>query len=94
MTPGGAAGPEAVVVGRDVWKVYGEGETSVSALKGVSVQIFRGEMVAIMGPSGCGKTTFLNCFSGLDDATRGAVLLEGVDFQSLNDKKKSDYRAR
>jgi putative ABC transport system ATP-binding protein len=85
---------EPVVVGRDVWKVYGEGETSVPALRGISIEIRRGEMLAIMGPSGCGKTTFLNCFSGLDDITRGQVTLEGIDIHSMSDAKKSEYRAR
>jgi putative ABC transport system ATP-binding protein len=85
---------EPVVVGHDVWKVYGEGETSVPALRGISIEIRRGEMLAIMGPSGCGKTTFLNCFSGLDDITRGQVTLEGVDIHSMSDAKKSEYRAR
>lgn len=83
-----------VIVGRDVWKVYGSGETQVEALKGVNVTITRGEMLAVMGPSGCGKTTFLNCFSGLDDITRGSIILDGVDLKSMNDRKKSDYRAR
>jgi putative ABC transport system ATP-binding protein len=83
-----------VVVGTDVWKVYGSGETEIAALQGVSVGIRRGEMLAIVGPSGCGKTTFLNCFSGLDEITRGRITLEGVDLASMDDKKKSDYRAR
>lgn len=85
---------EDVVVGTDVWKVFGKGETEVVALKGVNVAVRRGEMLAIMGPSGCGKTTFLNCFSGLDDITRGAVTLEGVDLASMDDRRRSDYRAR
>ncbi len=85
---------EPVVVGRDVWKVYGSGETEVPALRGIDVSILRGEILAIMGPSGCGKTTFLNCFSGLDDITRGTVTLEGVDIHQMSDNKKSDYRAR
>jgi putative ABC transport system ATP-binding protein len=88
------ASAEPVVVGRDVWKIYGSGETKVQALRGVDVEILRGEMVAMMGPSGCGKTTFLNCFSGLDDITRGKVLLEGTDIHRMTDDKKSDYRAR
>jgi putative ABC transport system ATP-binding protein len=86
--------PEPVVVGRDVWKVFGSGETEVAALRGVSVDILRGEMLAVMGASGCGKTTFLNCFSGLDDITRGEILLENVDLKSMDDRHKSDYRAR
>ena len=84
---------EAVVVGEDVWKVYGSGNTAVPALQGISVQILRGEMLAVMGPSGCGKTTFLNCFSGLDDITRGSVMLEGTNIHAMSDAKKSEYRA-
>ncbi len=45
---------DVVVAGTDVWKVYGTGDTAVPALKGISVEIHRGQMVAIMGPSGCG----------------------------------------
>jgi ABC-type lipoprotein export system ATPase subunit len=85
---------ELVVVGKDVWKVYGEGETQVSALRGISIEIARGEMVAVMGPSGCGKTTFLNCFSGLDDISRGSVTIEGTDIHKMPDRQKSMYRAR
>jgi putative ABC transport system ATP-binding protein len=84
---------DVVVHAEDVWKVYGTGETQVAALKGVTVDIRRGEMVAIMGPSGCGKTTLLNCFSGLDDITKGTVALEGVDIHRMSDNKKSNYRA-
>jgi len=82
------------VVGRDVWKVYGDGETAVTALRGITVEIRRGEMLAVMGPSGCGKTTFLNCFSGLDEVTRGTVTLEGTDIHAMSDAKRSEYRAR
>ena len=85
---------ESVVVGTDVWKIYGEGETQVEALRGLDVTIRRGEMLAVMGPSGSGKTTFLNCFSGLDDVTRGSVALEGVDLRSMDDRTRTDYRAR
>ena len=85
---------EPVVVGRDVWKIYGEGEMAVPALRGITVEIRRGEMLAIMGPSGCGKTTFLNCFSGLDDVSRGTVTLEGTNIHAMPDAKKSEYRAR
>ena len=86
--------PEPVVEGRDVWKLYGTGATAVTALKGVSVSIARGEMLAVMGPSGCGKTTFLNCFSGLDEISRGAVTLEGVNVHGMSDAARSEYRAR
>ncbi len=88
-TPG-----EPVVVGRDVWKIYGRGDTEVTALRAINITIPRGEMLAVMGPSGSGKTTFLNCFSGLDDVSRGQIQLEGVDIQSMDDRTKSEYRAR
>ncbi len=79
---------------RDVWKVYGTGATAVQALRGVSVDVRRGEIVAVMGPSGCGKTTLLNCLSGLDDITRGQVLLEGTDVHTMSDNLRSEYRAK
>ncbi|MCI4357653.1 MAG: ABC transporter ATP-binding protein [Thermoplasmata archaeon] len=85
---------ESVVVAKEVWKIYGSGETAVPALKGVSVEFQRGEMAAVMGPSGCGKTTLLNCFSGLDDITRGQVTLEGTDIHAMPDRQKSAYRAK
>lgn len=86
--------PEPVVVGQDVWKVYGQGETAVEALRGINVEILRGEILAVMGPSGCGKTTFLNCFSGLDDVSRGVVTVEGTNIHTMSDSAKSRYRAR
>jgi putative ABC transport system ATP-binding protein len=85
---------DSVVVGQDVWKTYGEGETEVNALRGLSVQINRGEMVAVMGPSGCGKTTFLNCFSGLDSVSKGRVLIDNVDVHAMPDAKRSEFRAQ
>jgi ABC-type lipoprotein export system ATPase subunit len=75
-------------------KVYNSGAVQVHALRGVSLEIPRGEMVAIMGPSGCGKTTLLNCFSGLDDLTSGEVHIEGVSLAEMDDDAKSRYRSR
>lgn len=85
---------ESVVVGEDVWKVYGTGSTTVQALRGVSIDVRRGEIVAVMGPSGCGKTTLLNCLSGLDEISRGRVLLEGTDVHAMSDNRRSEYRAK
>jgi putative ABC transport system ATP-binding protein len=85
---------EIVVLGEDVWKIYGSGETQVTALHSVSVAIRRGEMVAVMGPSGSGKTTFLNCLSGLDAISKGRVELEGQDIHAMDDRAKSAFRAK
>jgi putative ABC transport system ATP-binding protein len=75
-------------------KTYHTDNMEVRALRGVSLAVPRGDMVAIMGPSGCGKTTLLNCLSGLDDVTSGVVRVGGVDIAGLSDNEKSDYRAR
>jgi putative ABC transport system ATP-binding protein len=85
---------DPVVVGTDVWKTYGSGDTAVNALQGISVEIREGEIVAVMGPSGCGKTTFLNCFSGLDSITRGQVKIGGVDVHAMPDGQRSEFRAK
>jgi len=85
---------DPIIRGIDAHKIYNSGAVTVHALRGVSLAIPRGEMVAIMGPSGCGKTTLLNCFSGLDDLTSGDVRIEGVSLSSMNDNEKSRYRSR
>jgi ABC-type lipoprotein export system ATPase subunit len=84
----------AIIQAIDVVKTYDTGRVEVRALRGVSLAVRRGEMVAIMGPSGCGKTTLLNCLSGLDTIDSGRVLIEGVDINTLSDGKKSEYRAK
>jgi ABC-type lipoprotein export system ATPase subunit len=78
----------------NVFKTYDSGNIVVHALRGVSLAVPRGDMVAIMGPSGCGKTTLLNCLSGLDEVDSGVVRVNGVDISQLSDNQKSDYRAR
>src|SRR5215469_1982417 len=79
-------GPAPVIQVRDVHKIYELGETRVHALRGVSIEIRRGEFVAIMGASGSGKSTFMNILGCLDRLTSGRYLLEGVDV-SKHDKK-------
>ena len=78
----------------DVTKVYQSASVEVQALRGVSLAVPKGDMVAIMGPSGCGKTTLLNCLSGLDDVSSGVVRVNGVDISQLSDNEKSEYRAK
>jgi putative ABC transport system ATP-binding protein len=69
----------------DLWKVYGRGEAEVAALRGVSVELRRGEFTAIMGPSGSGKSTLMHCLAGLDTVTRGAVFIGGTALTGLSD---------
>ncbi|MGH2599569.1 MAG: ABC transporter ATP-binding protein [Dehalococcoidia bacterium] len=87
-------GRDAIIEATNVVKTYDTGEVKVQALRGVSLRVPRGEMVAIMGPSGCGKTTLLNCFSGLDTIDGGQILIDGTDINTLNDNAKTTYRAR
>jgi putative ABC transport system ATP-binding protein len=85
---------EYAVQAVNVVKTYVTDNVEVKALRGVSLDVPKGDMVAIMGPSGCGKTTLLNCLSGIDDVTSGVVRVGGVDISKLSDNEKSAYRAR
>ncbi|MFX0123359.1 MAG: ABC transporter ATP-binding protein [Candidatus Hodarchaeota archaeon] len=82
-----------ILVLEDLHKVYGEGTPNeVHALRGVTLQIKRGEMVAIMGPSGCGKTTMLNICGGLDSPTSGTIKIDGVDISTFSDGQMTTFR--
>src|SRR5438093_10158617 len=85
---------EPIIRGVDAHKAYNSGVVKVHALRGVSLTVPRGEMVAIMGPSGCGKTTLLNCLSGFDTIDAGVIRIAGQDINALSDNAKTTFRAR
>ncbi len=73
-------------------KVYGEGDTAVTALDGVSLDLPAGEFTAIMGPSGSGKSTLMHCLAGLDTLTAGQVFVGDTDLASLSDRERTILR--
>ncbi|GAA2148941.1 putative ABC transport system ATP-binding protein [Humibacillus xanthopallidus] len=92
MSTSSASGP--VLVLDDVSRVHGSGETEVVALSHVSLSVARGELVAVMGPSGSGKSSLLNLSGGLDRATSGRVVVDGVDVSALDAKGLAALRRR
>ena len=78
---------------RDVHRIYESSAGYTHALKGVSLQVQRGEFLCIMGPSGSGKSTLMNTLGCLDTPTSGTFLLEGVDVSSLDDDELAELRA-
>jgi putative ABC transport system ATP-binding protein len=88
----GGNGP--VVVARDVTRRYGQGQTCVDALRGVSVDIERGRLTAVMGPSGSGKSTLMHILAGLDKPTAGSVTVAGEEITKLSDADLTKLRRR
>jgi putative ABC transport system ATP-binding protein len=82
----------AVVQGKDLERVYGEGDTAVHALRGCSIEVRRGELTAVMGPSGSGKSTLMHILAGLDQPTSGEVEIEGTDLTKLGDNELTKLR--
>jgi len=76
-----------VVTAHEVTRRYGEGDTAVDALRGVTLDIPTGQMTAVMGPSGSGKSTLMHILAGLDRPTSGTVAVDGTDITNLNDKE-------
>lgn len=81
-----------VVQIRDLHKIYESGEVPVHAVRGVSLDIQKGEFVALMGSSGSGKSTLMNMLGCLDRPTRGTYLLDGIDIDKLNRNELADLR--
>jgi len=83
-----------VVAAEDVTRRYGEGETAVDALRGVSLEVSRGQLTAVMGPSGSGKSTLMHILAGLDRPTSGEVQIEGIEITKLKDTDLTKLRRR
>jgi putative ABC transport system ATP-binding protein len=81
-----------VVAADDVTRRYGEGETAVDALRGVSLDVAQGHLTAVMGPSGSGKSTLMHILAGLDKPTAGTVTIEGIEITSLKDTDLTKLR--
>ena len=82
----------AVVVASDITRTYGQGDTAVQALRGVSVDIAAGKLTAVMGPSGSGKSTLMHILAGLDKPTSGTVTIAGTEITTLGDNDLTKLR--
>ncbi len=86
------AGP--VVSATDLTRRYGEGDTAVDALRGISLEVPKGQLTAVMGPSGSGKSTLMHILAGLDKPTSGEVTIDGTAISRLNDSDLTKLRRR
>jgi putative ABC transport system ATP-binding protein len=82
------------VAGRGIARRYGEGNTAVDALRGVSLEVHQGELSAVMGPSGSGKSTLMHILAGLDQPTSGSVEIAGIEITTLKDNELTKLRRK
>jgi putative ABC transport system ATP-binding protein len=82
----------AVVTAQDLSRRFGEGETAVDALRGVSLDVTRGNLTTVMGPSGSGKSTLMHIMAGLDRPTGGSVKIDGIEITTLGDTELTKLR--
>lgn len=87
-----AAAPDLIVEAIGLERIYLTGDTRVAALAGLTLDVGRGEFVAVMGPSGSGKSTLLNVLAGLERPSGGRVVVDGVDLATLDENGLARYR--
>jgi putative ABC transport system ATP-binding protein len=91
-SPAPSTDATAIVATHDLTRVYGEGETAVHALRGITTSFPSGQFAAIMGPSGSGKSTLMHLLAGLDSPTSGSVVVDGQELANLDDKGRTRLR--
>jgi putative ABC transport system ATP-binding protein len=94
VSPPRSTRPSVLVAARDVTRRYGESETAVDALAGVSLAVSAGELTAVMGPSGSGKSTLMHILAGLDRPTAGQVWIDGTNIAEVGDTQLTKLRRR
>lgn len=82
----------AAIETHDLWRIYQTGAQEIAALRGINLHLPPGRFVALKGRSGSGKTTLLNCLGGLDQPTRGQVMIFGKDISTLNEEESTRWR--
>ena len=86
--------PSPVVAARDITRRFGEGDTAVDALRGVSLEVEQGKLTAVMGPSGSGKSTLMHILTALDRPTSGEIWIAGTKLGELNDTEITKLRRK
>jgi len=92
MSSSSVSDPGAIIRVRELRKVYNTGKVSVEALRGVNLDVPKGEFLSIVGPSGSGKSTLFHIVGGLTPPTSGEVVVGGVDVGKVNDAKRTELR--